>query len=62
MSSISKFGKSCPCTDREDLRSSIVSSISTSLIQNIASKGDPETGTDFGLESYLPILKRGRRR
>ena len=36
MSSISKFGKRCPCTDREDLRSSIGSTIS------IASEGDPE--------------------
>ena len=50
MSSISKFGKRCPCTDREDVRSSSALTISTYLIHNIASKSDP----DFGLESYFP--------
>ena len=41
-SSISKFGKFFPETDREDSNSSNESTISTSLIQNIASDGKSE--------------------
>ena len=41
-SSISKFGNFFPETDREDLNSSNESSVSTSLIQNIASDGKSE--------------------
>ena len=41
-SSISKFGKSFPCTDREDFSSSTESTISTSLIHNMAPDGKSE--------------------
>ena len=41
-SSISKFGKFVPAIDREDFNSSIESTISTSLIYNIASEGKSE--------------------
>ena len=41
-SSISKFGKSFPDTDREDFNSSNESTISTSLIHNIASDGESD--------------------
>ena len=41
-SSISKFGKFFPQTDREDFNSSIESTISASLIHNIASDGKSE--------------------
>ena len=41
-SSISKFGKFFPITDREDFSSSKESTISTSLIHNIASDGKSE--------------------
>ena len=41
-SSISKFGKFFPDTDREDFNSSNESTISTSLIHNIASDGKSE--------------------
>ena len=41
-SNISKFGKSFPQTDREDFNSSKKSTISTSLIHNIASNGKSE--------------------
>ena len=41
-SSISMFGKSCPQTDRQDFNSSTESTISTSLIHNVASDGKSE--------------------
>ena len=41
-SSSSKFGKSFPAIDRDDLNSSTESTISTSLIHDIASEGKSE--------------------
>ena len=41
-SSISKFGKSLPLIERDDVKSSTESTISTSLIRNIASEGKSE--------------------
>ena len=41
-SSISKFGKSFPQTDREDFNSSKESTIFTFLVHNIASDGESE--------------------
>ena len=41
-SNITKFGKSFPLTDRDDFNSSRESTISTSLIHNIASDGRSE--------------------
>ena len=41
-SSISKFGKFFPAIDREDFKSSNESTISTSLIHNMASDGKSE--------------------
>ena len=41
-SNVSKFGKFLPAADREDLKSSTESTISTSLIHNIVSEGKSE--------------------
>ena len=56
-SRISKFGKLCPSIDRDVLRSSTESTISTSLIHNIASVEKLEQETYLGLETCFPRLK-----
>ena len=57
-SSISKFGKIFTETDREDLNSSNESTISTSLIHNIASDGKSEqvVSLDFWIASSKPKM------
>ena len=56
-SSISKFGKLCPPTDRDVLKSPTESTISTALIHNIASVEKLEQETYHGLETRFPTLK-----
>ena len=46
-----------PAIDREDFNSSTESTISTSLIHNIAIRGKIGTRTYLGFESHLPIHK-----
>ena len=53
-SNISKFGKNFPAIDREDFKSSNESTISTSLIHNIASEGKSEQVVTWFFESNLP--------
>ena len=54
-SSITKFGKFFPETDREDFNSSSESTISTSLIDNVASDGKQNwQSLDFGLVFSKP--------
>ena len=62
MSSISKFGKRCPCTDREDVRSSSALTISTSLINDIASESEPEQAQTSVLNLTFQKRGNGRRR
>ena len=54
-SNISKIGKLLPAIDREDFNSSTESTISTSLIHDIASEGKSEQIESPGFESYLPL-------
>ena len=53
-SSNSKSGPGVPLTEREDLRSSTDSTISTSLIDSEASVGTCEQVDTSVFESYLP--------
>ena len=57
-SSTSKFGIEIPRIDDEVLNSSTASTISTSLIQCIASVGNCEQVHTSSLESHLPTSKR----
>ena len=53
-SSISKFGKFFPEADREDFNSYNESTISTTLIHNIASEGKSEQELTWVFESNIP--------
>ena len=52
-SSNSKFGTSSPSLDREDGNSSTESTISTSLIHNIASEGKSEQELTWGSNLFV---------
>ena len=57
-SNISKFGKFFPAVDREDFSSSHESTISTSLIHNIASDGKSEQVVTWLSESYVSNTRK----
>ena len=57
VSSSLKFRKSFPAIDRDDFNSPTESTISTSMIHNVASEGGSEQELTWVFESYLTIHK-----